>query len=74
VPICDRATLDKAVEAAAAAFPAWRDKSWAERAEAVKKWGEHYQSSIPDLIPLLTAEQGKALGISHYEANAVTEW
>lgn len=50
-----------AIDAAAAAFPAWRDKTAEERAGILKKWHALLLENIDDLAALLTAEQGKPL-------------
>ena len=55
------AETQRAVEAAAAAFPAWKKKTAKERASALKKWFELVMANQEDLARLMTAEQGKPL-------------
>lgn len=61
---CARASkgqLDKAVEAAQAAFPAWSGKSIDERRAVLIQIADAIQANIPDLARLLVQEQGKPL-------------
>jgi acyl-CoA reductase-like NAD-dependent aldehyde dehydrogenase len=60
-PAASRGQLDRAVSAARAAFPAWRDKSFAERATLVRKSSEMLRAKQNELAELLTREQGKPL-------------
>jgi len=60
-PAANRTHLDRAVKAARAAFPAWRGKSFAERAALVKKSSEVLRANQNPLAELLTREQGKPL-------------
>jgi malonate-semialdehyde dehydrogenase (acetylating)/methylmalonate-semialdehyde dehydrogenase len=53
--------LDQAVEAAKAAFPAWRAMSLSRRAELYFKIRELFDAHRQDLAKLLTAEHGKVL-------------
>ncbi len=60
-PAATRAHLDRAVAAARAAFPAWRDKSFSERAALIKKMSQKLREKQHELAELLTREQGKPL-------------
>ena len=60
-PAANRSHLDRAVKAARAAFGAWRNKSFAERAALVKKSSEVLRAHQAELAELLTREQGKPL-------------
>jgi succinate-semialdehyde dehydrogenase / glutarate-semialdehyde dehydrogenase len=51
----------RAIEAANAAWPAWRAKTAKERAAILRKWYELMMANQDDLGMLLTAEQGKPL-------------
>jgi succinate-semialdehyde dehydrogenase/glutarate-semialdehyde dehydrogenase len=51
----------RAIEAANAAWPAWRAKTGKERAAILRKWYELMMANQDDLGKLLTAEQGKPL-------------
>ena len=50
-----------AIEAANAAWPAWRAKTAKERAVPMRKWFELIMTNQEDLARLMTAEQGKPL-------------
>ena len=50
-----------AIEAANAAFPAWRAKTHAERAQLLEAWHDLMIENCDDLGLLLTSEQGKPL-------------
>ena len=50
--------------AARAAFPAWRDKSFAERAALINKMSQKLREKQHELAELLTREQGKPLSQS----------
>jgi acyl-CoA reductase-like NAD-dependent aldehyde dehydrogenase len=63
-PAATRGHLDRAVKAARAAFPAWRDKSFAERAALVKQMSQRLREKQSELAELLTREQGKPLSQS----------
>src|SRR2546428_14088230 len=61
VPNMGAAETRRAIEAANAAFPAWRAKTAKERAVILRKWFDLMMASQDDLAQLLTAEQGKPL-------------
>ncbi len=63
-PAATRAHLERAIAAARAAFPAWRDKSFAERAALIKKMSQRLREKQQELAELLTREQGKPLAQS----------
>ena len=77
VPDMGAAETKAAVAAAAKAFPAWRDKTAAERANILKKWYALQMEHLDDLAVILTTEQGKPLaeakGEIRYGASFV-EW
>ena len=50
-----------AVEAANAAWPAWRSKTAKERAAILRKWFDLMMAAQDDLAAIMTAEQGKPL-------------
>jgi succinate-semialdehyde dehydrogenase/glutarate-semialdehyde dehydrogenase len=50
-----------AIDAAAAALPAWSAKTGKERAAIMRKWFELMVAHADDLATLMTAEQGKPL-------------
>ena len=57
----DVADTRRAIEAANAAWPAWRAKTAKERAGLMRKWFELIMANQEDLARLMTAEQGKPL-------------
>jgi acyl-CoA reductase-like NAD-dependent aldehyde dehydrogenase len=63
-PAATRGHLERAVKAARAAFPAWRDKPFAERAALIKKMSQRLREKQNELAELLTREQGKPLAQS----------
>jgi succinate-semialdehyde dehydrogenase/glutarate-semialdehyde dehydrogenase len=58
-----------AIEAAQAAFPAWRAKTAAERADALRRLHASILENHEDLAKLLTSEQGKPLGEAKAEVS-----
>jgi succinate-semialdehyde dehydrogenase/glutarate-semialdehyde dehydrogenase len=66
-----------AIEAAAAAFPAWRAKTAKERSGILRKWFELMMANLDDLALILTSEQGKPLAEAKGEVTigaAYIEW
>jgi len=51
----------RAIEAAAAAWPAWAAKTAKERAAVLRKWYELIMGAQEDLAIIMTSEQGKPL-------------
>ena len=51
----------RAIEAANAAWPAWRKKTAKERAAILRKWSDLMLENADDLALLMTLEQGKPL-------------
>jgi succinate-semialdehyde dehydrogenase/glutarate-semialdehyde dehydrogenase len=56
-----------ATDAAARAFPAWRDKLPRERAEILRRWHALIVANTDDLAKLMSMEQGKPLAESRGE-------
>jgi len=50
-----------AVDAAAAALPAWRNRTASDRSQLLRRWFDAIQANTRDLARILTAEQGKPL-------------
>ena len=67
VPRAGTAETRRAVEAANAAYPAWRAKTAKERATILRKWFELMLEHKEDLAKIMTAEQGKPLTESRGE-------
>jgi succinate-semialdehyde dehydrogenase/glutarate-semialdehyde dehydrogenase len=57
----------RAIEAANAAWPAWRAKTAKERAAILRKWFDLLMANQEDLAVLMTVEQGKPLTESRGE-------
>jgi succinate-semialdehyde dehydrogenase/glutarate-semialdehyde dehydrogenase len=80
--LCDVANLgdkeaEEAIQAANAAWPAWRTKTAKERSIILRKWYDLLMANVEDLGRIMTAEQGKpfaeAKGEVAYGASFV-EW
>ena len=67
VPKFGRAETRQAIDAAAAAWPAWRARTGKERAILLRKWFDLIMASQDDLARLMTLEQGKPLTESRAE-------
>ena len=71
------AEAEQAIQAANAAWPAWRNKTGKERSIILRKWYDLLMANVEDLGRLMTAEQGKpfaeAKGEVTYGASFV-EW
>ena len=73
VPDCSQAELDRAMEAAKRAFPAWsRDE--AGRRSALNAAAAALQGATERIAPLLTQEQGKPLGKATEEIFGAAMW
>ncbi len=77
VPQLDAAATRGAIEAAAAAFPAWAAQTAKQRAVILRRWFDLMMANQQDLATLMTAEQGKPLAEARGEiayAAAYIEW
>jgi succinate-semialdehyde dehydrogenase/glutarate-semialdehyde dehydrogenase len=77
VPSLGVAETRRAIEAAHAAWPAWRAKTAKERAAILRRWYELMMANQEDLAVLMTVEQGKPLVESRGEVAygaAFIEW
>ncbi len=61
VPLMGAAETRRAIEAANAAWPAWRKKTAKERSAVLRRWYELIVENSDDLAAIVTAEQGKPL-------------
>ncbi len=57
----------RAIASANAAWPAWRDKTAAERSTILRRWNDLMLEHQEDLAQIMTAEQGKPLAESRGE-------
>jgi succinate-semialdehyde dehydrogenase/glutarate-semialdehyde dehydrogenase len=67
VPDMGAAETRRAIEAAAAAFPAWAAKTAKERGAILRRWYDLMMANQDDLALIMTAEQGKPLAESKGE-------
>ncbi|MBI3916852.1 MAG: NADP-dependent succinate-semialdehyde dehydrogenase [Betaproteobacteria bacterium] len=67
VPKMAAAETRRAIEAANAAWPAWRAKTAKERAAILRKWFDLMMANQEDLAVMMTVEQGKPLTESRGE-------
>ncbi|SHM88416.1 succinate semialdehyde dehydrogenase [Duganella sacchari] len=67
VPLMGAAETRRAIDAANAAWPAWRKMTAKERAAILRKWNDLILENTDDLALLMTAEQGKPLAESRGE-------
>src|SRR6187200_3713125 len=77
VPKMGAAETKRAIEAANAAWPAWRAKTAKERATILRKWFDLMMANQEDLAVLMTTEQGKPLAEAKGEvayAASFIEW
>ena len=61
VSLADRQTVDAAISAAAAAFPAWRDTPPLKRARIMFRFKELLEANADRIVAILTEEHGKVL-------------
>lgn len=77
VPAMGAAETRRAIDAANAAWPAWREKTAKERAAILRKWHDLMIAHADDLALILTTEQGKPLAEAKGEigyAASFLEW
>jgi succinate-semialdehyde dehydrogenase / glutarate-semialdehyde dehydrogenase len=77
IPKMGTAETRRAIEAAHAAFPAWRGKTAQERSAILRRWSDLLLEHQDDLAVIMTAEQGKPLAESRGEvvyAASFIEW
>ena len=77
VPSFGAAETRRAVEAANAAYPAWRALTGKERAGVLRRWYELMLEHQEDLAIIMTAEQGKPMAESRGEivfGSSFIEW
>ncbi|AGK49878.1 MULTISPECIES: NADP-dependent succinate-semialdehyde dehydrogenase [Burkholderia] len=76
-PAMGAAETRRAIDAANAAWPAWRKKTAKERAAILRKWHDLMVAHADDLALILTTEQGKPLAEAKGEigyAASFLEW
>src|SRR6201996_8019130 len=65
--------LDRAVQAAKAAFPLWSSKTWNERRDLLRNAMEELKVHTDELCTILTAENGRPYGMSQWEITWIFE-
>ncbi|MET9854321.1 gamma-aminobutyraldehyde dehydrogenase [Streptomyces sp. NPDC006450] len=66
-PLSGQADVDAAMEAAAAAFPAWRDATPSERQKALLKIADAFEARADELVATESENTGKPLGLTASE-------
>jgi malonate-semialdehyde dehydrogenase (acetylating)/methylmalonate-semialdehyde dehydrogenase len=67
VPFCTAAEIDRAVRAAAEAFPAWSETPAVDRARIMFRFRERLQGRFDELAALVTREHGKTIAEARAE-------
>jgi acyl-CoA reductase-like NAD-dependent aldehyde dehydrogenase len=65
--------LDRAVQAAKAAFPRWSSKTWNERRDLLASAMEHLKTHTDELCTILTAENGRPYTMAQFEITWILE-
>jgi malonate-semialdehyde dehydrogenase (acetylating) / methylmalonate-semialdehyde dehydrogenase len=73
VPLTDVAEVSKAIEAAAAAYPAWRRTPPEDRIQPLFKLKNLLEEHIDDLSRIITQENGKTFGEAKAELRRAIE-
>ena len=76
-PRCTVADVDRAIEAAHAAFPLWRGQPAKARAQLLRRWFDLILQHRDDLAAIMVSEQGKPVAEAHGEieyAASFIEW
>ncbi|MEV3858378.1 gamma-aminobutyraldehyde dehydrogenase [Streptomyces sp. NPDC050095] len=66
-PLSGQADIDAAMAAAEAAFPAWRDRTPAERQKALLKIADAFEERAEELIAAEVENTGKPIGLTRSE-------
>jgi lactaldehyde dehydrogenase/glycolaldehyde dehydrogenase len=74
VPAASAATVDAAVRAARAAQPAWAKLPAIQRANALRRIAARLREHRERLAELITAEQGKVLGLAQVEVDFTADY
>ena len=61
VELADRATMQRAIDAAKAAFPAWRNTPPAKRAQVMFRFKQLLEANVDKIVALISEEHGKTL-------------
>jgi succinate-semialdehyde dehydrogenase/glutarate-semialdehyde dehydrogenase len=74
VPDCGAAEISAALDAAAAAQPAWAARPPAQRAATLRAWAQLLRDNGADLAAIMTAEQGKPLSEASAEVTSCADY
>ena len=61
IELADRATMQLAIDAAKAAFPAWRNTPPAKRAQVMFRFKQLLEANVDKIVALISEEHGKTL-------------
>jgi succinate-semialdehyde dehydrogenase/glutarate-semialdehyde dehydrogenase len=76
-PRCTSADVERAIKAAHATFPAWRDQPAKTRAQSLRRWFALILAHRDDLATIMVSEQGKPMSEARGEidyAASFIEW
>ena len=65
--------LDRAVQAAKAAFPLWSSNTWNERRDLLRNAMEELKAHTDELCTILTAENGRPHNMAQFEITWVLD-
>src|ERR1700751_341445 len=65
--------LDRAVQAAKAAFPLWSSKTWKERRDLLRTAMQELKAHTDELCTILTAENGRPYSMAQWETTWIFE-
>jgi acyl-CoA reductase-like NAD-dependent aldehyde dehydrogenase len=73
VPLASLEETDRAIERAAAAFPAWRAVAPGDRARLLRRFADLVDSAVEELAQLEVANSGHPVGSARWEAGNVRD-
>src|ERR1700758_1812850 len=65
--------LERAIQAAKAAFPRWSSKTWNERRDLLRNTMEELKAHTDELCTILTAENGRPYSMAQFEITWILE-
>ncbi|KAJ8114004.1 hypothetical protein ONZ43_g5008 [Nemania bipapillata] len=74
VPLSTADDLEKAIDAAHAAGPAWANVSWEDRRKAVEAYVDAIEANVDQLATLIVKELGLPMAYALHEVNWGVEW
>lgn len=72
VPVSTQEDVDKAVAAAQAAYPSWRDLSYEDRARYILRFADAIEANLDGFQDILTREAGKPVSIASAETGSAS--